>query len=146
MLRVVLDTNIIVSGLISKRGTPADILKAWRHREFVLLLSTEIILEIERVLDYPKIAKKYGLRPAKQKQVIALFKKYAVLVEPADIKAPISSEPDDDKFLTCAVAGQADFVVSGDSDLLELKTYGGIEVVTGGRFLVALEENNRRIT
>lgn len=146
MFRVVLDTNIIVSGLISKRGAPADILKAWRNREFVFLLSPEIFSEIERVLAYPKIANKYGLTPSKQKQVVAVLKKYAVLVEPANLKVPVCSDPDDDKFLTCAVAGQADFVVSGDSDLLELKTHCDIEIATGGRFLVALEENIRRAT
>lgn len=61
MIKAVLDTNILVSGLISPKGSPAKILNLWQERKFILVTSQKILKEIKKVLNYPKIIKKYHL-------------------------------------------------------------------------------------
>ena len=61
MLRVVIDTNVIVSGILSRDGAPAKLLNAWRERRFLLLISSEIVTEVRAVMQYPRIRYKYHL-------------------------------------------------------------------------------------
>ncbi len=128
--RLVVDTNIIVSGLISSGTPPAKILDAIRSKKITLLISDEVISEYLRVLEYPHIRKYKKITDETISHLTALFVNETERVE---ILYPVheSPDPDDDKFLSAAVGGKADFIVAGDkADLLSLKEISGIYIVT----------------
>ena len=135
LLRAVLDTNVYVSGTILSRGTPFELLEAWRGQQFILVTSESIIAELERVLRYPRIRKRYAVTAQAVARLIASLRADA-LVTPGDYEVSgVSADPDDDQFLACALEGQADCVVTGDPHLLDLGRYHGIEILTPREFL-----------
>ncbi|RJQ52072.1 MAG: putative toxin-antitoxin system toxin component, PIN family [Actinobacteria bacterium] len=140
MLRAVLDTNIVVSGTISSSGAPYDVLQAWRQRRFTLVTSPDILLEIQRVFDYPKIRKSYDLEPKTIKAIIARLNKYSVVTAGKVKVSAIDDDPTDNMFLACAKEAEADFIVTGDSHLLDLKSFEGIPIVSPRYFLNTLDE------
>lgn len=136
MLKVVLDTNIFVSSLLSKTGAPAQVLNAWRDRQYVLCISPAIITEIHHTLAYPRIREKYRLTDADIEDLLTLLHHDAVLVPGvANVPGTIPNHPDDEKFLACAIDAGADLIVSGDKHLLALGTYRNIPIVTARDFL-----------
>jgi len=140
MLRAVLDTNIIVSGTISSSGPPYEVLEAWRHRKFILTISPEILKEVERVFEYPKIKESYHLDTKTIKAILARLNKYSVITQEKLKVNEIKDDPPDNMFLACAKEGTADFVVTGDDHLLELRGFQGIPIVTPRHFLEILKE------
>ena len=135
MLRVVLDTNVFVSGLLSKTGLPAKILDAWRAGQYLLIASPPIVAEIKRVLQAPRIREKYFITDGDIEQLIILLEKEALIVPGyTDVKDAIPDDPSDEMFLACAVDAAADFVVSGDRHLLEISQYKGIPIITVNEF------------
>lgn len=137
-LRVVLDTNIYVSGVILNRGTPFDILEAWRRQEYLLITSTAIMAEIERVLRYPHIRQNYTITDQDIGRLLHSLQAEALVVAGNYEVRGVSADPDDDKFLACALEGQADYIVTGDPHLLNLKQYHGIELLKPHEFLKRL--------
>lgn len=139
MLRVVLDTNIIVSGtLIAKQGHSAQILDAWRDGRFLLVISEDIIDEVKRTLNKilnTKAHKRYHLTKAKIGRLINLLYKYSILVPGKLDLTIIERDPDDNKFIIAAVEAAAQFIVSGDKDLLSLGSYQGIKIITPADFV-----------
>lgn len=128
--RLVVDTNIIVSGLITTGTPPAKILDAIRDKKISLLISDEVISEYLQVLEYPHIRKYKKITDEAIGHLTALFINEAERVE---ILNPITASPDanDDKFLPLAVEGQAEFIITGDkADLLSLKEISGIKIIT----------------
>lgn len=140
MLRAVPDTNIIVSGTISSSGAPFEVLEGWRHRRFTLVTSPPILKEVERVFEYSRIKKAYGLDAKTIDQILARLVKYSAVIPGELTVTEIKDDPADDLFLACAVEGEADFIVTGDRHLLEVGTYRGVWIKTAQRFLVALKE------
>ncbi|MDY0019496.1 MAG: putative toxin-antitoxin system toxin component, PIN family [Anaerolineae bacterium] len=138
LLRVVLDTNVYVSGLILARGTPFQILEAWRQQAYILVTSELIIVEIERVLRYPRIRDRYGVTEADSARLIASLRADALIVAGINDIEPACSDPDDDKFLACALEAGADCIVTGDPDLLTLVSYAGIDILKPSEFLARL--------
>ncbi len=136
MLRVVLDTNQFVSSVLVKQGLPAQVLDAWRRREFILITSPFIIAEIRSTLSYPRIRRKYPLTDEDVERLVALLEQDALVV-PGEVEVTdaIPADPADDMVLACAVEGQADLIVSGDRHLLALGEYQGIPIVTAREFL-----------
>jgi len=135
VLRVVLDTNVFVSGLLSKTGLPAKILDAWRAGQYLLIASPPIVAEIKRVLQAPRIKEKYFITDGDIEQLITLLEKEALIVPVhTDVKNAIPDDPSDEIFLACAVDAAADFIVSGDRHLLELSEYKDISIVTVHEF------------
>ena len=140
MLRVVIDTNVIVSGIISRKGAPAEILNAWRERHFLLLISPAIVAEVRSVLGYARIREKYRLSDQEIDQMISLLEHDALLVPgTADVAGSLPADPQDEMFLACAVDGLADVIVSGDHHLLDLGEYQDIPIIKAGRFLEQLK-------
>lgn len=128
--RVVVDTNIIVSGLITTGTPPAKVLDAVHKKKVTLLISDEVVSEYLRVLEYPHIRKYKKITDQTITHLTALFINETERVE---ILTPstASPDPDDDKFLSLAVEGQADFIITGDkADLLSLKEISGIRIIT----------------
>ncbi len=138
MLKAVVDTNVLVSGTILSRGNPYQVLEAWRRSQFVLVLSSDIIAEIEAVLRRPKIFKKYGLTENLLTRLVIALNAEARLTRPGPIEHLADIEAADLKFLDCADAGAADYLVTGDRALLQFKTYRDTRIVSPGVFLSLL--------
>jgi uncharacterized protein len=128
--RLVIDTNIVISGLLSIATPPAQILDAVRSKKVVMLLSDEVLAEYLRVLDYPHIRKYKKVNNETIRDLTSLFVEETVRVE---ILSPIQkcTDPDDDKFLSLAIEGNADYLITGDKgDLLMLKKIQHIPIIT----------------
>ena len=129
-MRVVLDTNVFVSGLFFT-GPPYQILDAWRRRVVALVVSPEVLAEYHRVsqelaVEFPQI----DLGPS-----LALLETHALVRKPGRLPAPVCTDPDDDKFLACALGGRTRMVVSGDRHLLAVDGYRGIRVLRPRQFV-----------
>ncbi len=129
-MRVILDTNVFVSGVFF-RGPQYEILEAWRDGKVQLVVSPEILEEYQRVGEilakqFPKV----DLGP-----IIDLLAVEAKLVLPPSLPEPVCADPDDDKFLACALASKTKFVISGDKHLLEVSSYRAIKIVRPRKFV-----------
>lgn len=141
MLRVVIDTNVIVSGILSRKGAPAEVLNAWRERRFLLLSSSDIVAEVRTVMKYPRIRHKYNISDDEIEQTISLLEHDALLVAgDSNVAGSVPDDPKDEMFLACAMDGQADIVVSGDHHLLDLDVFRDIPIITARRFLDQLKQ------
>lgn len=143
-MKVVFDTNIIISRYISPQSTPATLLRWWRKEAFDLLVSEAILQEYQEVLNYSRVLKYTHMTPGAIQQVIRNFRQFAILVEPTEEVNVVERDADDNKFIACALAGGAEIVVSGDDDLLEIKTYRGIRILSPAAFLAFLEGNKEK--
>jgi len=140
MLRAVINTNVIVSGILSRKGAPAEILNAWRERRFLLVSSSAIVMEVQAVLQYPHIRLKYPLKDEEIALVTRLLEMDALVVPgKADVVGSIPADPKDEKFLACALDGQVDVIVSGDHHLLDLGIYRDIPILSARQFLQQLK-------
>ncbi len=138
MIRVVLDTNVFVSALLIPDSPPARILELALKGTLRLVLSPGIIKEIGVVFNYPRLKKsmkKHLLTDDEVADAILQILKIATITPGAEIVSGASRDTADDMVLSCAVEGQADFVISGDQDLIELESYEGIKIVTPAAFL-----------
>jgi putative PIN family toxin of toxin-antitoxin system len=129
-VRVVLDTNVLISGVFFA-GLPGRIVKAWRDGRFALVLSEEIIEEYQRVGE--ALA---GRQPSLSLAPILelIVARSRICIAPR-LPEAVCDDPADDKFLACALAGGARVVVSGDKALLRTTGYGGVRVVTPRGFV-----------
>ena len=144
MLRVVLDTNVFVSSLLSTQGLPAQVLHAWREGRYMLVTSPPIIAEIVEVLESPRISKKYLIGQEDIEHLVDLLKTDTILVPGrAAVKGSVPQDPRDEMFLACAIDANADCIVSGDRHLLDLQTLRGIPILTVNEFAEELENQSR---
>jgi len=141
MIKAVLDTNVLVSAIISPKGSPAKIISFWRQRKFILIVSQEILVELASVLGYKKILEKYHLDKKKIEKYLRLFKAFASIYKTREKVDILKEDPCDNKFLEVALASRADFIVSGDKHLLDLGKYQGVEILTAREFLKELEKS-----
>lgn len=137
-MRIVLDTNIYISSLVSDKGNPAKIVRWWLEGEFDVLVSQPIVEEILRVTDYKRIQKKYARVRENRLEFAALISEQAEWVEPRETLNVVVDESDN-RYVECAVAGNAQYIVTGDEHLLALGEYQGIAILTPATF-VALQE------
>ena len=141
MLRVVIDTNVILSGILSRKGAPAELLNAWRERRFLLFSSSAIVAEVRAVLQYPRVRHKYHLSDDAIEQTITLLEHDSLLVAgDADVTGSVPDDPKDEMFLACALDGQADAIVSGDHHLLDLGVFRDIPIINARQFLAQLKQ------
>ncbi len=117
-MRVVLDSNVFISGLMLPQSIPGKILTAWSSGQFDLVLSEPMLGEISRVLSYPKIIRRIGWDEAKIARYIALLRFEAEVVSVEGIVADVSGDPDDSPILATLLASKADCIVSGGQHLL----------------------------
>ena len=140
MLKIVLDSNVFVSALINPRGKPAQILNYVFESKVRLFTSPSIIEELERVLSYPKLVKRHGLEKQELKEFVSDLLSILSLVEGKKAIELIAEDPADNNYLSCALDAKADFIVSGDIHLLNLREYEGIQIITPAQFLEMLEK------
>ncbi|MBM3119496.1 MAG: putative toxin-antitoxin system toxin component, PIN family [Chloroflexi bacterium] len=140
MLRVVVDTNLLVSGFISPFSYPREIERRWRKGEFVLVISPGIIEEVNRVLHLPRIQQKYRLTESDIQVFILTLTHQADCIAGKVVLKGIAPDPGDDKVISCAVEAQADFIVTGDKRLQQLGAYQGIRIINAESFIRILKE------
>ena len=134
----VVDTNVLVSGLVAPAGPPRQIMNAWLEEGFTLVTSLYLVEELVHVLTYPRITKRLRLDEAKLAALLAALLSRAHVV-PGQLHLPgVTRDPKDDAVVACAVEGEADYIVSGDQDLLTLGEYQGAQVVTPREFVEIL--------
>lgn len=119
-MRAVLDTNVFVSGLLLPRSVPGQIVTAWRGGHFGVVLSEPMLVEIGSVLAYPKIRKRLGWGDETIATYLALLRFEAEVVSLDAIPVAVPRDADDDMVLATLLASAADFLVTGDQDLLSL--------------------------
>ena len=136
-MRVVLDTGILIAALITKDTPPDRIYQAWRKRRFELVTSQWQLDEFRRVSRYPKL-RKY-LQPIEAGNLVNGLRHQAQFLEELP-DVDLSEDPDDNPLLAMAIAGEVDYLVSGDKrDVLALKKVGKASIVTARRFLTILQ-------
>lgn len=134
-MRVVLDTNIVVSRFLTPHGRVARIVDLWEQGALDLLTSEVILSEYLRVLNYPRLRPVHRLTDAQLAEIDGALREFTELVEPDETPAVVQEDPDDDHFLACAASGGADCLVTGDPHLLKLGSYSGIPILSPADFL-----------
>jgi len=143
MIRVVLDTNLLVSALGNPRGAPAKILETWSLGDIAVVSSEAILEEVRRVMEYPKVRKFLHMRTEEIENFIDELKEFCLLVPGGFEINVIEEDPSDDKFLACALEGEAEFIVSGDKHLRSLREYRGVQILSPNSFLTLLRTQHR---
>ncbi len=137
MTRIVPDTNIVVSGLLW-RGNPRRVLDAARDGILELYTSPVLLEELEDVLSREKFAARLTAANVTVQDLVSGYSAFATVIEAEPIEPVILVDPDDDAVLACALSADAEVIVSGDSDLLDLKEHKGIRILTATEFLTEL--------
>lgn len=129
-MKIILDTNVFISGIFFT-GPPSQILKAWGNNRFQIIISKNILAEYQRVAEslsskFPSI------------DIISIIELLTVHCEFADthgVNIPVCDDPDDDKFIECAVASKCKTIISGDKHLLKFKGYDDIDILKPRQFV-----------
>ena len=128
-MKVVLDTNIFISGIFWK-GSSDKVITNWREGKFTLVTSLEAVSEIIKVLKDFKIK----LSDEMIKEWVDLIVRNSMIVEPKEKIDAVKDDPKDNIFIETAVAGNVDYIVSQDNHLLKLKEFRGIKIITPEEF------------
>ncbi len=129
-MKIVLDTNVFISGIFFG-GPPSQILQSWRQAKIKIILTEEILGEYQRVGE--ELSAKYP--SVNIEAIIELFTIFGEFVETKGIAESVCEDPDDNKFIECAIASQSKLIVSGDNHLLKLSGYKAIEVLKPRQFV-----------
>ena len=120
-MKIVLDTNVLLSGLMAPEGTPGRILAAWLEARFDVVMSLEQLVEIGRALSYPRIQRKLKWDEQRIEQFLRQLYIRAEVIDLHLTSVEVPRDPQDTPILATLVAAGADALVSGDRDLLELR-------------------------
>ena len=137
MTRIVIDTNILVSAILTPKGNPAKILKLILQGKLNLIISPAILEETRQVFNYPKLVKLMKKNKITRKEVYDFLGKMSkvAVITPGKLEIDaIPDDPTDNKILACAVEGEADYIISGDHHLTDLKIFQGIKIVDPSTF------------
>ena len=133
--RAVIDTNLFISGLFARDSLSARLQDLWINREFELVTSIEIVKEISLMLSYPRIQKRF--KPTKEniRRFFRLIFRKTVISKDIYQTDKIVYDPTDNKLLACALEKKADFIVSRDPHLRNLKHFHGIQIIDATTFI-----------
>jgi len=129
-MRIVLDTNVFISGIFFS-GPPSQILKAWENLNFQIVLSQEILDEYQRVTH--ELSSKFSYVDILP--IIEMVTIHGKFVDTQNIDIAVCEDPDDNKFIECAIASNCKIIVSGDKHLLKFTDYKGITVLNSRNFV-----------
>ncbi len=142
-LRVVVDTNVLISGLLGIRNSPSSrILNAIRAQKIILVSSPLIIQEIGEVINRKRIIKLTKMNPKERIDFIGKLIERSDITEGKQLSEIVGRDIQDDKFLACGIEGKADYIITGDRDLLVLKKYQGLKIVTPREFIDILNKKD----
>lgn len=137
-MRAVVDTNVLVSGLIRPRGAIGRVIRDLRDRRYTAIVSRPMLEELVDVLARPHLRRKYAIDDA----AVATFLRFLLLrgelVRPA-VSIARCRDPKDDRFLEAAMEGRAERLVTGDADLLALERHGDVLIVSPAAFVGELD-------
>jgi putative PIN family toxin of toxin-antitoxin system len=140
-MRAVLDTNVLVSGLVTEGGAPQRILDAWLEGRFTLVTSLYLLEELVHVLTYPRIVQRLRVEEEELLAFLDALVSKAEIVSGRLCLLGVTRDPKDDAVVACAQEGEADYIVSGDQDLLVLEKYGDVQIISPREFLEILERD-----
>jgi uncharacterized protein len=134
MIRVVFDTNIIISGRLWS-GAPRQALKLADEGQIKSLISETMIDEFQEVINRPKFIKRLEIIGKSADEIVIEHLKSAEIVEVMSVDPVVKSDPDDNHIIACAMTGNADYVVTGDPHLLSLNNFDRVPIVSVNVFL-----------
>lgn len=144
MYRAVLDTNVIVSGTATTSTAPYRVLELWRNGNFILVTSPQILAEIYEVLLRPKVARFTKISASQVSKLVSDIGQRAYMTAGMLEVDVVEKDPNDNKFIACAIEGSASHVVSGDKHLLDIGKYEDIKIVKPRNFLEECLQRDKR--
>jgi putative PIN family toxin of toxin-antitoxin system len=138
-IRAVLDTNVVGSGLLW-HGTPHALLDRVREGALTFISSPALLAELAEVIARPQFETILARSNTSRERSLAEVRELTEVIEPPPLAEPVCRDPDDDAVLALGVAANVDVIVSGDRDLLDLKSFHGIDIVTPAEALRRVEE------
>jgi putative PIN family toxin of toxin-antitoxin system len=139
VLRLVADTNVVVSALLW-RGKPHALFKAAEDHELQFFTTRLLLDELDTVLARRKLTKAVRATGSTRGELLGDYQELAHIVPPAQTRRIVLADPGDDKVLACAIAARAELIVSGDRHLLDLKTYQNIPIINAAEALARLSQ------
>lgn len=136
-MRVVLDTNVIVSAIFW-HSKPHSILELIRSQQLEGWTSEALLAELLEVLSRNKFSSRLAVIGTSPQDIVEGLRALLQVVVVDDVARVVESDPDDDYVIACATAAQVDCIISGDTDLLTLKTHAGIPILSAAEFLEQL--------
>lgn len=136
MIRAVLDTNLLISYLLTNGNTISRVMAHWEQGHFVCLQSPQTVDELIDVINRPRLRRYMKTTP---QPLLDLIETDAEYTKGALSLPGACRDPKDDKFIACAIEGNADYIVSGDNDLLDLGVYQNVQIIRVWDFLTLLE-------
>lgn len=133
-MTIVLDTNAFVSAHLNRQGNEAQIMHLWRREQIAIALSSPLLNEYLRVLQYPRLQSYLQLSPSQLRKLAMDVKAAAVFVE-GRTSVTVCRDPNDNMVFACALEAQADYIVSGDKDVLSVRNFYEIPTMTPKAFL-----------
>ena len=138
-VKIVVDTNTLVSGFLWE-GTPAKLMTAALSGRARLFSTTELLLEFQEILHRPKFTGRFLARGETPAEIFERYRNASVKIIPAEITPPKNlRDADDVHVLACAVAAAVDMIISGDNDLLMLRSFEGIPIINAAEALERLK-------
>lgn len=137
MIKAVFDTNIFVSSIFWEKGNPHKAVELALEKKIDVFTSVEILQELERILR--RDFKEPDEMIQKQLMLILEYANVTAVTKKVDV---ITKDPEDNKILACAISCNADYIVTGDKHLLELKEYENVEIVTAKVFVEIIEKRD----
>ena len=135
-----MDTNLFISALLTAKGNPARILNRWKAGYFDLVISLPILKETKRVILYPKIRKRLNWTDGEINEFLLGLAQFSFMVSGESKVDVIKDDPTDNKYLACALEGNADYIVTGDQHLLRVGEYKGTKIISPKEFLDILKK------
>jgi putative PIN family toxin of toxin-antitoxin system len=130
-LKVVLDTNVLVSGLLCT-GETSKVVRLWQDRKIIPVISRETFEELRTVVQYPK----FGLNRQEIRDLIEFeILPYFEVLDVVQKIQNVCRDPEDDKFIACTISAGVDYLVTGDRDLSDMKRYKNIRILTIAEFI-----------
>lgn len=138
-MKVVLDTNLLISAFITPNGEPAQVVKLLQAEDFYLLLSADVFRELERVIHYPKLRILYQYTDEQVEAFLKGIGRIAIWVGQTEPLSVVQDDESDNRFIELAVAGNARYIITGDKKhLLKVRRYQSIEIVSATEFLALI--------
>jgi uncharacterized protein len=136
-VRAVVDTNVLLSGLFWRRR-PHALIEQVRAGTLTLISSPALLAELAEVMNRPKFQVILARTNTDPEQTLGELRRFAEIIDPPPLPAPVSRDPSDDKVLALATASQADLIITGDADLLTLGSHAGIPIIDAAEAVIRI--------
>ena len=142
-IECVMDTNVLISGILW-RGVPFQLLKLAEQEKLIIFSSMDILTEVYRVLHYPKFQRYIEHREISPRELFDKIESLCTIVHVEQKVSGVCSDPDDEKFLACALAADVKFLVSGDNHLLDMKEYQSVSILSARTFYEEINTHDQQ--